>query len=272
MEHFLSALTSYIASAGMRIALAILLFIAGRIAIRALLGLVSESRLLLKAEGAVRTFTLSLIHIGCGLLLAVLIIGVLGVPVASIAALIASAGVAIGLAFQGALSNLAGGLMLVIFKPFKLGDFIEAAGVTGTAKEITLFYTVVNTLDNKRVTIPNGSLMNANITDYSAEETRRVDLAFSCARSEQPARVREIIQKTVLAHPLVLPSPEAPLVRLNEAARDSFSFTVRAWCKNADYLTVYFDLTEQVSEALLAAGIQPPALNINAPQAADRPL
>lgn len=261
MEQFFSALTSHIISAAARIVLALLLFIAGRIAIRALLGLLTESKVFAKTEGAVRSFALSFIHIGCCVLLGISIVGILGVPMASIAALVASAGVAIGLAFQGALSNLAGGIMLIIFKPFKLGDLIEASGVTGFAREITLFYTVVNTLDNKRVTIPNGSLMNVAITDYSAEENRRVDLTFTCARSESPGRVRELIRAVLLAHPLILQTPDAPLIRLNRAA-ESLEFTVRVWCRNDDYLSVYFDLTEQITEALQREGVRSPVLRV----------
>lgn len=112
---------------------------------------------------------------------------------ASVVAVLASAGVAVGLALQGALSNLAGGIMLMIFKPFRLGDYVSAAGVEGVVKEVTLFYTVLLTVDNKRITVPNGSLMNANVTDFSSEEFRRVDLSFSCAKSEVPSKIQDIM-------------------------------------------------------------------------------
>ena len=147
-----------------------------------------------KIEGTVRTFILSFLKAGLYAILAISIIGIMGVPMASVVAVLASAGVAIGLALQGALSNLAGGIMLMIFKPFHQGDYVSAAGVEGVVKEVTLFYTVILTLDNKRITVPNGSLMNANITDYSAEELRRVDLRFACAKSEAPAKIQDMIR------------------------------------------------------------------------------
>lgn len=158
-----------------------------------------------KIEGTVRTFILSFLKAGLYAILAISIIGIMGVPMASVVAVLASAGVAIGLALQGALSNLAGGIILMIFKPFHQGDYVSAAGVEGVVKEVTLFYTVILTLDNKRITVPNGSLMNANITDYSAEELRRVDLRFACAKSEAPAKIQDMPQDHVYpdhSHPV----------------------------------------------------------------------
>jgi small conductance mechanosensitive channel len=170
--------------------------------------------------------------------------------------------VAIGLALQGALSNLAGGIMLLVFKPFQLGDFVEAAGVSGVVKEVTLFYTVILTVDNKRVTVPNGSLMNANVTDYSSEEFRRVDLTFACAKSESPARVQELMQQVMAGNEKVLSQPAAPFARLSGGTNEAMEFTVRAWCKSADYWDVYFDLTQKITETLGGAGIQAPAARI----------
>lgn len=262
MDTFISMLTSQTASIFCRILFALIVFAAGRIAIRAILKVFPKGSFFKQTDGAVRTFTVSLAHFGLYFLLAVIIIGILGVPMTSIAAVIASAGVAVGLAMQGALANLAGGIMLVIFKPFKLEDYIETCGIVGTAKEINLFYTVILTPDNKRITVPNGNLMNATIIDYSSENLRRVEITFTCARNENPARVQDIMLRTMSGEPKVLSSPEAPFARLSGSTNEALEFTVRAWCATADYLDVLFDLNQHITEALMSAGVQLPAVRI----------
>ena len=187
MDALFSNLTAMATAVGGKLILALLVLLIGNALIKSALKMLAKSKLLDKAEGTVRTFTLSFVKIGLYVILVISIIGIMGVPMASVVTVLASAGVAVGLALQGALSNLAGGIMLMLFKPFQLGDYVSAAGVEGVVKEVTLFYTVILTLDNKRITVPNGSLMNANITDFSSEELRRVDLTFACAKSESPA-------------------------------------------------------------------------------------
>ncbi len=262
MDAIISSLANLTTSVGSKIVFAILVAIIGKIAINAVLKFLNKSKIFDKAEGAVKTFTLSFAKIGLYVLLVISIIGILGVPMASIVAALASAGVAVGLALQGALSNLAGGIMLMIFKPFKLGDYVDASGVSGVVKEITLFYTVILTLDNKRITVPNGNLMNTNVVDYSSEEFRRVDLEFSCAKSENPAKVQEIMVKVMEDNAMVLDAPDKPFARVSGGTNEAMNFIVRAWCKNGDYWTVYFDLTQGIIEALGAAGVQAPAVRI----------
>ena len=193
MQAIITNLAAMATAAGGKIILALLVLIIGNILIKSVLKFLGKSKMMDKIEGTVRTFILSFLKAGLYAILAISIIGIMGVPMASVVAVLASAGVAIGLALQGALSNLAGGIMLMIFKPFHQGDYVSAAGVEGVVKEVTLFYTVILTLDNKRITVPNGSLMNANITDYSAEELRRVDLQFACAKSEAPAKIQDMM-------------------------------------------------------------------------------
>ena len=262
METIINKLVDLATSVGSKIVFAIVVLIVGKIVIGAILKLLKKSKLFDKTDGAVKTFALSFVKIALYALLIVSIIGILGVPMASIVAALASAGVAIGLALQGALSNLAGGIMLMVFKPFKLGDFVEASGVSGIVNEITMFYTVILTLDNKRVTVPNGNLMNANIVDYSAEELRRVDLDFSCAKSEDPAKVQSIMVKVMEANPKVLSAPDKPFARVSGGTNEAMNFIVRAWCSNADYWDVYFDLTQGIIEALGEAGVQAPAVRV----------
>ena len=162
-----TTLISMATAVGGKIILALLVLIIGNILIKSILKMLAKNKIFEKAEGTVRTFMLSFVKIGLYIVLVISIIGIMGVPMASVVAVLASAGVAVGLALQGALSNLAGGIMLMIFKPFRLGDYVSAAGVEGVVKEVTLFYTVLLTVDNKRITVPNGSLMNANVTDFS---------------------------------------------------------------------------------------------------------
>ena len=180
---------------------------------------------------------------------------------ASVITVLGTAGAAIALSLQGSLANLAGGIMLVIFKPFKVGDFVEASGVMGTVKEINLFYTVLNTPDNCRINVPNGSLMNANIKDYSIEETRRVEQTFSVAKSEDPAKIQAMMLEALEGNEKILSDP-APFARVSGGTNEGMQFTVRVWCKSADYWDVYFDITQAVTEKLGANGVQAPAVRV----------
>ena len=262
MEAVIESVAEVLTMAGSKLILALLIFVIGKSVIASIVKLAEKNSLFAKADPSVKSFTLSFIKGGLYVLLVISVIGVLGVPMASIITALASAGVAVGLALQGALSNLAGGIMLMIFRPFKVGDYVDAAGQSGVVKEITMFYTVIMSLDNKRITVPNGSLMNANVVDYSAEEFRRVDLTFACAKSEAPARITEIMQKCMAANEKVLSEPAAPFARLSGGTNEAMEFTVRAWCKNADYWDVYFDLTQSITEALGAAGVAAPAVRV----------
>lgn len=261
MEAFISSLMELATAVGGKIILALVVLIVGSALIKKVVKLVAKSKGLGKVEGTVQTFVMSFVRIGLYVILVISIIGILGVPMASVVAVLASAGVAVGLALQGALSNLAGGIMLMIFRPFRQGDYIEAAGVDGVVQEVTLFYTVLLSLDNKRITVPNGSLMNANVVNYSAEELRRVDLTFACAKSEAPAQIQALMMEAMKANEKVLSAPE-PFARLSGGTNEAMEFTVRAWCKGEDYWDVYFDLTQTITEAMGAKGVQAPAVRV----------
>ena len=253
-----------ITAAAGKLLFALIAYLIGRAIVDSIVKAVGKLKAMDKIEPTARSFILSFVRIGLYVVLLVTIIGILGVPMASVVAILASAGVTVGLALQGALANLAGGLMLMFFKPFAVGDFVEAAGVSGVVKEVTMFYTTIMTLDNRRVTVPNGSLMNANVTNYSSQELRRVALTFACAKSEAPANIQNIMQEVMAKHDKVLKAPEAdaPFARLSGGTNEAMEFTVRAWCRNANYWDVYFDLTQQITEALGAAGVQAPAVRI----------
>jgi small conductance mechanosensitive channel len=194
-------------------------------------------------------------------MLIIAVINILGVPMAQVIAVLASAGVAVGLALQGALSNLAGGILLMIIRPFNVGDYVDAAGASGVVQSINLFYTVLLTVDNKRITVPNGSLMNANVVNYSTEALRRVDMTFGCAKGEAPAAIQDLMMEVVKANGKVLADP-APFARLSGGTNEAMEFTVRAWCKGEDYWDVYFDLTQAITEAMGAKGVQAPAVRV----------
>ena len=210
-----------------------------------------------KLDSGLRSFLCSFSSIVLYALLIIVVASILGIPATSFITILASCGVAVGLALQGSLSNFAGGLMILFFKPFKVGDFIEASGESGVVQEITVVYTVLLTPDNKRVTIPNGGLTNSVIENYSTEELRRVDLEFKVAYTSDIEQVKSLITALTNAHPLVLKAP-APFVRLSAQGDSALVFTARAWCKNEDYWAVYFDLNEGVKKAFDDKGIQIP--------------
>ena len=244
-----------------KVILALIVWIIGKAIVKKLVELTGKVKSLEKLEPNTRTFVLSAVKWLLYVILVVSIVAILGVPMASVITVLATAGAAIALALQGSLANLAGGIMLVIFKPFKVGDYVEAAGVAGVVKEINLFYTVLNTLDNCRINVPNGSLMNSNVTDYSAEATRRVDLQFALAKSEEPAKIIGVMQEVMAAHGKVLKDP-APFARVSGGTNEGTVYTVRAWCATPDYWDVYFDLCQGITEKLGAAGAQAPAVRI----------
>ena len=244
-----------------KVLLAIVVWFVGKFIVNKIMGLVGKIKVLEKVEPNTRTFVLSALKWLLYIVLVVSIVAILGVPMASVITVLGTAGAAIALALQGSLSNLAGGIMLVIFRPFKVGDFVEASGVTGTVKEITLFYTVLNTVDNCRINVPNGALMNANIIDYSAEETRRVDLTFASAKSEDPQKIQSLMLEVMDQNEKVLKDP-APFARISGGTNEAMQFTVRAWCKTADYWDVYFDLTQAITEKLGENGVQAPAVRV----------
>lgn len=190
-------------------------------------------------------------------LLFVTVVSQLGVATTSFAAIIGAAGLAVGLALQGSLSNFAGGALIMIFKPFKIGDLIEAQGVTGVVKEIQIFTTHINTPGNKLAIIPNGALSNGNIINYTAEGKLRVDLTFGVSYDADIKQSKEVFMKVLTSNSKVLKDP-APSVMVSELADSSVNFAVRPWVNTADYWDVYFETTENVKLALDKAGIDIP--------------
>ncbi len=242
---------------GGRLLGAILVLILGAILIRLIMKGLRKSKFFGKTDATVAHFLLSFIKITLNILLVVSVVGILGVPLTSVVAIIASAGVTIGLALQGALSNLAGGIMILIFKPFRIGDYVSAAGHEGTVQDIGIFYTVLATVDNREVTIPNGTVTSSSIVNVSAYETRRVDLVFNVAYGTDVARVSELMLDVAKKHELALTDP-APFCRLSAEAKSSLELTLRVWCNSSDYWQLYFALKEAVGARLAEKNIQIP--------------
>ncbi len=197
--------------------------------------------------------------IGWGLKILVFITAIsqVGVETTSFIAILGAAGLAVGLALQGSLANFAGGALIMIFKPFKVGDLIEAQGEIGVVKEIEIFTTKLAGLSNKQIIIPNGTLSNGNIVNYTVLGTRRVDFTFGVSYDADIKQTKEVLMEVIKNHPSVLAEP-APTVNVSELADSSVNFAVRPWCKPEDYWTVYFDVMEAAKIALDKAGIEIP--------------
>ena len=198
-------------------------------------------------DKTIANVTVKALKIVLKIMMFLLFLGYVGIETAGIGTIIGSVSVCIGLAVQGSLSNFAGGIVILVMRPFKLGDFIEAQGHSGTVTDIKMFYTYLNTPDNKVVMIPNGTLGNGDIINYSKEEERRVDLVFSVDYSTDLKLAKEIIEREIENHQLIL-KDKGYFVRLGEMAASSLDIKTRVWVKNADYWTVYFDLLENVKK------------------------
>jgi small conductance mechanosensitive channel len=196
-----------------------------------------------------------------------MIISVLGIDTSSFIALFASAGVAVGMALSGTLQNFAGGVMILLFRPFKVGDFIEAQGVSGVVKEIQIFNTVIHTGDNKVLLLPNGPVSTGIINNYSREPKRRLDMTFSIAYGDDFEKAKKVLAKLIAEDGRVLDAPAAPFIELGALSASSIDIVVRMWCKQEDYWGINFDLNKKVYETFPKEGLNFPyqtfTVNVN---------
>lgn len=257
LDLFLDKLLDFSVDAGKNIFIACLIYSIGCFIIKQINRLVAKILEKRKVEPSVQTFLKSLVKILLNMILAFAVISKLGVETTSFAALMASAGVAIGMALSGNLSNFAGGLIILVFKPFKVGDYIEGPDVNGTVKEIQIFHTILSTLDNRMIYVPNGILNNNAITNYSKQETRRVDWVFGVEYGEEIGKVRAVIQRIIKNDSRILDTP-APLIALSTLNASSVDITVRVWVKASDYWSVLFDINEIVYDTFNKEGINFP--------------
>ncbi len=208
----------------------------------------SKAKALNKIDASTKGFIMSIFGALLKLIVGITALSVLGVPMTSMVAVIGSCGLAIGLALQGSLSNIAGGFIILVFKPFSIGEFITSGDISGTVEHIGIFHTKVLTPDNKRIIVPNSTISNATLTNVSALKERRVDLTFSASYDADIITVENLLLEVANGHEKVLKEP-APFARLSSHGDSALIYTVRVWCKAEDYWTVYFDLLRDVKYA-----------------------
>lgn len=233
---------------GINIVTALLIFIVGKIVVKILVGIIGKLMRRTNLDNILVEFIQAIAN---ALLLIVVIIAALdqlGVDTTSMIALIGAAGLAIGLALQGSLQNFAAGFLLLVFRPFTAGHYIEAGGSAGVVKSIGIFTTILNSPDNREITVPNGAIYSGNITNYSALPTRRVDLVFGISYDDDIKKAKEIMERVVKADERVLADP-APQIAVSELADSSVNFVVRPWVNSADFWPVKFDLIENIKLA-----------------------
>ncbi len=243
--------------AGKSILIAIIIYFVGKALIslinRMLRGVMERK----KVDPAIQTFLGSLVNILLMILLVISVVSALGVNTTSFAALLASSGVAVGMALSGNLQNLAGGIVILLFRPFKVGDYIEAQGTGGTVSEIQIFHTILTTPDNKKIYLPNGALSSGNITNYSKEPLRRVDFSVAVEYGEDIDKVRKALSDILSMDERVLQEP-APVIVLGSLADSSVNMTVRVWVKSENYWNVYFETNEKIYNEFNRLGINFP--------------
>ena len=247
---------------GLKLLAAVLIYIVGAMLIKWIRKSVRNRLEKKKTEPTVLSFTMSMLTAVLWILLIVMTIGALGIETTSIAALLAAGGVAIGMSLSGTMQNFAGGIMILIFKPFKAGDFIEAQGVTGVVKDVSISSTKVITMDNKVVVLPNGALFNGVIKNYSKLDWRRVDVTVSVEYGSDADAVREALLGVAAADPRIKTvadgAPADPFVGLLQLNSSSVDFTLRVWCASSDYFPVFFSLNERLYTELPGKGINFP--------------
>lgn len=248
---------TYVLPWGINIVMALAIFIIGKFIVKIVVNFSKKLMLKAKVDNILVNFIASIISSILLLFVVIATLDQLGVATTSLIALIGAAGLAVGLALQGTLQNLASGVMLIIFRPFNDGDFVEAAGVSGVVEQIGIFTTTMRTGDNREIIIPNGEIFGGTITNYSKRATRRVDMVFGIGYDDDLKKAKEILNKILQEDDRVLSDP-APLVAVSELADSSVNFNVRPWCNTPEYWNVYFDIHEKVKLTFDAEGISIP--------------
>lgn len=230
---------------GIKLVIGIVLLILGWKAIKSIIKLMNATLKKRKVDITLLSFLDAFVNIALKIILVIAIMGYVGIETTSIAALLASAGLAIGLALQGSLSNFAGGVIILLIRPFNVGDYVDAGGHSGTVEKISIFYTYLVTPDNKQILIPNGNLANGSVVNYSTKELRRVDLNFAVSYGEDISKVKAVLNSIIGRHELIINEPQ-PFVAVSAHGDSSIDFVVRVWCKNSDYWKIHHELLEQV--------------------------
>ncbi len=242
---------------GIKVVAAVVIFIVGRWVAKAIANFIKKLMTKSNTDATLVKFVGSLCYIALLAFVIIAALNQLGIQTTSFIAILGAAGLAIGLALQGSLGNFAAGVLMIIFKPFKVGDFIEGAGTAGTVEEIQIFTTQLKTPDNKTIIVPNAKMTGDNITNYTVKGTRRVDFVFGIGYDDDIDKARDVIEGIIAEDGRVL-KDQAPMVALSELADSSVNFVARAWTSADDYWGFYFDTTEKVKKQFDAAGISIP--------------
>ena len=256
-KDMLDSLIEIGSSISINLLMALAILIIGRQLVKLILRLITVALEKSNVEDTVRIFVTNLLNTLLMILVFIAAINQLGIETTSIIAVLGAAGLAIGLALQGSLSNFAAGILIVIYRPYKVGDYIEAGNYAGTVKDIQIFSTVLKTPDNKIVVVPNGSIMNGSIVNYSDQDTRRIDLIISCGYEDDIDKVRSVLEDIIKKEKRVLKDPK-PQIAVTELADSSVNFIFRPWVKRVDYLPVYYSLLEEVKKRFDKEGISIP--------------
>lgn len=252
--NLLTGILTTISGFAVKLAISLIILIVGWILIGFLAKKLAQSDKMQKYDPTLATFIHNGVNLGLKILLVVICVTILGVPASSLVALIASAGVAIGLALQGGLSNIAGGIMLLIFRPFSVGDYVVSGGNEGVVTGINIFYTTILTVDNKKIFLPNGGVSNSALVNVTAEETRRVDLSYVISFESDLEKAKKVLKLVAGSESKVLKDP-ATTILVTEYADGAYKVSLRAWCKTEDYWAVYGSIQDKVQPAFDASGI-----------------
>ncbi len=254
---FLNKILEYLATAGVRLLCGVVLLVVGWILINKLVKLLDKTKKIQKLDKTVRSFLKSVIGIALKVILVITCASILGIPMTSLVALITTASLTIGLALQGGLSNIAGGIILLILKPFKIGDFVSIDGADGTVSDMNIFYTVLITPDGKRVDIPNGTVANGKVINYSVEPYRRVDITFVVPQGSDIEKISTLLIDMARYNSLVLTDDEHyPLVKVVGYEEDGISVSFRVWTDNANYWDTFFAMNEGARQVFNANNIK----------------
>ncbi len=256
----MSDVIGYIVQFGKNVILALVVYFIGRFIIKYAIKLLRKVTQKRQVEASLTSFLNSLISISLNLLLAIIIIGILGIDTSSFLAVFASAGIAVGMALSGTLQNFAGGVLILLLKPYKVGDFIEAQGFAGTVREIQIFNTVLTTPDNQTIIIPNGPLATGSLKNSTKASTRRVDIDVEVAYGTNPDDVRKVLDAIIEADGRIMkePTDKAPYIPMTTMGSSSIVFQMRVWADATDYWAVKFETTEKIYRELGKAGIEIP--------------
>ena len=247
----------YVVPLGLKILAAIVVFIIGRWVIKLVKKWMANGLMSKHGDATVHSFLSNLVGVLLYFILIISIISILGINTSSLVALLASAGLAVGMALSGTLQNFAGGVMIVMFRPFKVGDFISAQGFEGKVSEIQIFNTHLLTMDNKEIILPNGILSTGIMTNYMKQDTRRVDWVFSMAYGDDYDHAKAVLKRLCEADPKIKKAPE-PFIELLKLNDSSVDITVRVWVDSADYWPVFFAMNERVYKAFAQEGLHIP--------------